>query len=150
MIYTSNGGSTWESVTGPAVGVNLGACWMWSESVWFVGEGSGGTGKLWLTTNSGKTWSQVGLPSTYLRIDKIVFVSEAEGYISARTGGLSIILRTITGGNEWVTLPQGKSAVAVENSYLVDLAVCSKYANTAFAAGLGDNGTAGIIVKMAA
>ena len=150
VVYTTNGGVTWNSITGPAVGVNLGACWMWDATTWFVGEGAGGTGKLWLTTNSGKTWSQVGLPSTYLRIDKIVFVSEAEGYISARTGGLSIILRTITGGNEWVTLPQGKSAVAVENSYLVDLAVCSKYANTAFAAGLGDNGTAGIIVKMAA
>jgi len=148
VLYTRNGGVSWLTVTGPAVGVNLGACWMWDEDNWFVGEGAGGTGKLWLTSNGGRTWTQVGLPSTYLRIDKIVFISGAEGYISARTGGTGIILRTITAGNEWVTLPQGKSAVAVENSYLRDIAVCSKYANTAFAAGLADNGTAGVILKM--
>jgi photosystem II stability/assembly factor-like uncharacterized protein len=121
---------------------------MWDKETWFVGEGAGGNGKLWLTTNTGRTWSEVALPSTYLRIDKIVFVSEAEGYISARTGGTSIILRTITAGNEWVTLPQGKRAVPVENSYLRDLGVCSKYENTVYAAGLADNGTAGVILKM--
>lgn len=147
IAHTSNGGTTWESVTGPAVGVNLGACWMWSADVWFVGEGSGGTGKLWLTTNSGKTWTQVGLPSTYTRIYKIKFVSEAEGYISAATGGTSVILRTITAGNEWVVLPNGKRALAAENTYLTDIDVCSKYANTVYASGLADNGTAGVAYK---
>lgn len=146
VIHTTNGGTTWESVTGPAVGVNLGACWMWSEDVWFVGEGSGGTGKLWLTINSGISWSQVGLPSTYVRIYEIEFASEAEGYISAQAGGQSYILRTITAGNEWVVLPQGKKGTAVANSYLSDIATCSKYNNTVYAAGL--NGSAGIAVKM--
>lgn len=148
VVYTANGGVSWQSVTGPSVGVNLGACWMWDKDTWFVGEGAGGNGKLWLTTNSGRTWAEVGLPSSYLRIDRITFVSESEGYISARTGGTSVILRTITAGNEWVVLPQGKRAVAVENSYLRDIGVCSKYANTVFAAGLADNGTAGVILKM--
>lgn len=148
VLYTSNGGVSWLSVTGPAVGINLGACWMWDKDNWFVGEGAGGTGKLWLTSNAGRTWTQVGLPSTYGRIDKIVFISDAEGYISARTGGTSIILRTITAGNEWVTLPSGKRAVPVENSYLRDIGVCSKYTNTVYAAGLADNGTAGVILKM--
>lgn len=148
VLYTRNGGITWQSVTGPAVGVNLGACWMWDTDVWFIGEGSGGSGKLWLTVNAGLTWSQVGLPATYNRIDKITFVSQAEGYLSARGGGQSYILRTITAGNEWVVLPQGKTGVAVANSYLKDLAVCNKFGNTAFAAGLASNGTAGIIVKM--
>lgn len=150
VIYTENGGSTWKSVTGPAVGVNLGACWMWDQDTWFVGEGAGGTGKLWLTTNRGRSWQQGSLPATYLRIDKIVFISEAEGYISARTGGTGVILRTITAGNEWVTLPNGKQAVYVENAYLRDIAVCSKYSNIAYAAGLADNGTAGVILKMSA
>lgn len=148
VLYTTSGGVSWLSVTGPAVGVALGACWMWDATTWLVGEGAGGNGRLWLTVNSGWTWTQVGLPSNYLRIDKIVFISDAEGYISARTGGTSIILRTITGGAEWVTLPQGKRAVAVENSYLRDVAVCSKFSNTVFAAGLADNGTAGVILKM--
>lgn len=148
VIYSADGGETWKSVTGPAVGVNLGACWMWDKEVWFVGEGAGGTGKLWYTVNSGKSWTQISLPATYIRIDKIKFISEAEGYISARDGSRSYILRTITAGNEWVVLPQGKSATYVANTYLPDLDVCSRFSNTAFAAGLAANGTAGIIVKM--
>jgi len=150
VLYTSNAGVSWKSVTGPAVGVNLSACWMWDEETWFVGEGAGGTGKLWLTTDSGLTWSEVGLPASYSQIRKIKFISDAEGYISADGGGDGYILRTITAGNEWVVLPQGKSAVYVGNSYLSDIAVCSRTGNTAFAAGLADDGSAGIILKMAA
>jgi len=148
VVFTRNGGVSWQSVTGPAVGVNLGACWMWSDEVWFAGEGAGGTGKLWLTVNRGNSWTEVGLPNTYTRIYKIQFISEAEGYLLASDGSQTYVLRTITAGNEWVVLPQGKKAVAVDNTYLTDLAVCSKTGNTAFAAGLAPNGTAGIILKM--
>lgn len=148
VIYTTNGGVTWQSVTGPAVGVNLGACWMWDETTWFVGEGAGGTGKLWLTTNSGITWSQVGLPNTYSRIYKIVFITEGEGYLLATDGSQTYVLRTVTAGYEWIVLPQGKQGTPVDNQFLTDVAVCSKYANTAFAAGMAPNGTAGMLVKM--
>lgn len=148
VIYSKDGGETWTSVIGPAVGLVLGACWMWDATTWFVGEGAGGTGKLWLTVNSGQTWSQIGLPNTYVQIDKIKFISEAEGYLSARDAGKSYILRTITAGNEWVVLPSGKSAVPVNNTSLTDLDICSKYSNTAFAAGLAAGASAGIIVKM--
>lgn len=150
VVYTSNGGDTWEAVTGPSVGVNLGACWMWSSDTWLVGEGAGGSGKLWLTTNSGISWSEIGLPADYTRIDRIKFVSEAEGYIVARSGGKSYVLRTITAGYEWYVLPQGKKGVAINNSYLSDIAVCTKYANTAYAAGLAADGTSGIALKMSA
>ena len=150
VVYTTNGGETWQSVTGPAVGVNLGACWMWDADAWFVGEGAGGTGKLWLTTNQGITWSEVGLPATYLRIYKIEFVSEAEGYLIATYGSQGYVLRTITAGNEWDVVPQGKNQTAVANSYLRDIAGCSKFANSAYAAGLASNLTAGIILKMSA
>lgn len=150
VVATSNGGSTWESVTGPAVGVNLGACWMWDEKTWLVGEGAGGQGRLWLTINSGVTWTQQGLPATYNRIDKIAFISEAEGYISARAGGQSYILRTITGGYEWTVLPNGKKGTALANSYLLDIAVTSKFGNLVYAAGLATNGTAGIVLRMSA
>lgn len=150
VVYTRNGGVTWMTATGPAVGINLSACWMWDADTWFVGEGSGGSGKLWLTTNGGLTWTTVGVPTTFNRIDKISFIGEAEGYLSGRSGGQSVILRTITAGNEWVALPQGKRATAVANSYLRDIAVCNRFGNTAFAAGLASNGTAGIILKMGA
>lgn len=147
VIYTKNGGVSWASVIGPSVGVQLAACWMWDENTWFVGEGVGGTGKLWLTTNSGVSWSQVGIPA-YARIYKIKFVSEAEGYLLAASGSQGYVLRTITAGNEWVVLPQGKSGTPVGNSYLTDVDVCSRYENTAFAVGLAGSG-AGIILKMA-
>jgi hypothetical protein len=150
VVYTRNGGATWMTATGPAVGVNLGACWMWAEDVWFIGEGAGGTGKLWLTINAGLTWTQVGVPVAFVRIHKITFISEAEGYLSGTTGSQSIILRTITAGNEWVALPQGKRATAISNTSLRDIAVCNRFGNTAFAAGLAANGTAGILVKMGA
>lgn len=147
VIFTMNGGSTWESVVGPSVGVNMSVCWMWSPSVWFVGEGAGGSGKLWLTVNQGKSWTQIGLPSTYQRIDDIRFISEAEGYIAVRTGGDGYVLRTITAGNEWTVLPNGKKGVPLATAYFNEVAVCSKYANTAYSAGLADNGTAGIIAR---
>lgn len=149
VLFTVNAGVSWQTVTGPAVGVNLGACWMWDEDIWFVGEGAGGTGKLWLTLNSGKTWTQVGLPNSYSRIYKIVFVTEGEGYLLATDGSQTYVLRTVTAGNEWSVLPQGKSGTPVDNTFLTDLAICSKYANTAFAAGLAPNGTAGMLLKMA-
>jgi len=147
VVWSKNGGDTWISVTGPAVGLNLGACWMWDKDTWFVGEGAGGTGKLWLTNDAGKTWTQMPLPINANRIDHIEFISEAEGYLSVRSGGMSYILRTITAGNEWITLPMGKRATPVNNSNLLDMAVCSKYSNTVFAGGLASNGTAGIIVR---
>lgn len=148
VVYTSNGGSIWESVTGPSVGVNLGAVWMWDEKTWLVGEGAGGTGKLWLTVNSGISWTQIGLPATYTRIYDIEFVSQAEGFMIAAVGGQSYVLRTITAGNEWVVLPQGKKGVALGNTYLTHLRGCGKTANTVYAVGLAANGTAGIALKM--
>lgn len=149
VVISKDGGETWQTVTGPSVGIMLGACWMWSADVWFVGEGQAGNGKLWLTVNRGKSWTEVPLPITApVQIDKIKFVSEAEGYLSVRDAGKSYILRTITAGNRWVLLPMGKRAVPIANTSLGDIAVCSKYANTAFAAGLASGGTAGIIVKM--
>ena len=150
VVYTDNGGTTWKTVTGPAVGVALGACWMWDADTWLIGEGAGGNGKLWLTSNAGYTWSEVGLPATYTRIYKIEFISEAEGYLAVNDGSKGYILRTITAGNEWEVMPQGKKAVAIGNSYLTDVAACSKYANTAFASGLATDLTAGIILKMSA
>lgn len=150
VVFTFNGGNTWESVTGPAVGINLGACWMWDENTWLVGEGANGQGRLWGTINRGITWTQIGLPASYNRIDKIKFVSEAEGYISARAGGQSYILRTKTAGYEWTVLPDGKKGTALANSYLSDIAVTNKFGNLVYAAGLASNLTAGIIFKMSA
>ena len=147
VVYTSNGGSTWETITGPAVGVNLGSCWMWGADVWLVGEGANGLGRLWLTINRGVNWTQIGLPAPYVRIDKIKFVSEAEGYILARANNQSYVLRTITGGYEWVVLPNGKKGVPLLNSYLNDIAVTTRFSNLTYAVGLATNATNGIAIR---
>jgi len=150
VLFTTNGGITWNSVTGPAVGITLASVYMWDKDTWFVGEGAGGNGKLWVTDNTGNTWTEIALPATYTRIYAIDFVSDAEGYILANTGSQGVVLRTITAGNEWDTIPQGKKTIAVDNSYLRDLATCSKYSNTVYAAGVAKNGTSGTIFKMSA
>ena len=149
LIHTENGGDSWEALTGPATGINLGACWMWDNKTWFVGEGAGGNGNLWLTTDGGYTWSKVGLPATYLRIDQIKFISEAEGYMLARSGGQSYVLRTITAGNEWIVTPQGRTGIPVANSVLSDVDIVSPYSNIAFAVGTNKAGTGGVIIRMA-
>lgn len=144
VVYTTDGGDTWVSVTGPAVGVTLNACEMWSEDVWFVGDNNG---SLWITENQGLTWEEKELPGTITRIDAIEFVDEVEGYIAVYDGANGSILRTITGGYEFTVLPDGRRASIPDNDYINDLATCGTGKNKLFAGGLADDATAGVLVK---
>ena len=151
VARTVNGGVNWEAIAGPAVGINLACCWMWTVDVWFVGEGAGGNGRLWLTVNGGKAWQQVNLPTlNYSRIYDIEFVSEAEGYIIASTGSTGVVLRTITAGNEWNTLPNGKRGIALNNQWLNRLTTTDRYSNAAYAVGMASGGGSGVIYKYSA
>lgn len=143
VVNSSNGGETWQAVTGPAVGVNLRACWMLSENVWLVGTE---TGKLYATRNSGVSWTQIGLPSSVGRIDDIIFMDDVVGYVAFRTGSAGGILRTTDGGRDWYALPE--SGVALPDSdYFNQLALCIEEPNVVYGGGLAGNGTAGMIVK---
>lgn len=145
VVYTTNGGETWNSITGPAVGLTLRTCWMWSKSVWFIGDN---TGQLWYTTDSGNSWTEKILPAGIDNIDKIEFVNDAEGYMIARKGsGAARILRTMTGGYEWKILPDGSLTSTPAADYFNDMAVCGPGQNLVFAAGLDDDASTGIIVK---
>jgi photosystem II stability/assembly factor-like uncharacterized protein len=147
VLISRNGGKSFDSITGPSAGVNLGACWMWDADTWFVGEGAGGAGVLYKTRDGGYTWQTQTIPGTMDRIDKIVFVSDAEGYLSGRDGGSARLLRTITGGYEWWDLPERAGSSIPGSQYLTDLAVCEPESNVVFAAGLATDGTAGMIIK---
>ena len=150
-LLSRNGGKTWDAITGPSVGINLGACWMWSEDVWFIGEGPGGAGVLYGTLDGGFNFDTISLPVTIDQIDRIMFVSEAEGYLAGRSGGSSVIFRTVTGGYEWIALPDGPDGLTIpDNDYITDLAVCIETSNTAFGSGLAGDATAGIILKATA
>ncbi len=148
VVLSRNGGETWEALTGPAPGENLGICWMFDEDTWFVGTGPGGSGVLYKTQNGGFTWVEQDLPVTNIgEFDRIMFSSQAEGFLAYRTGGAGRILRTITGGNEWWQLPDNNSTSLPNADFFNDLAVCNKDSNTVFAGGLDDDGAAGLIVK---
>lgn len=149
VLYSGNGGDTWRTVTGPAVGENLGICWMWDANTWFVGTGAGGSGVLYKTKDGGYTWDTVDIPVAANRFDEIIFASEMEGFIACRVGGNAKILRTLTGGYEWWESPDSTKGSLELIDYVNDLAVCSFFENKLFAAGLADDGSAGVIIKSA-
>lgn len=147
LAHTKNGGQTWELIIGPNVGINLSSCWMYGADTWLVGEGAGGTGRLWKTQDAGNSWFEVELAAAVDRIDKIKFVSDVEGYLAVRHGTVAKIYRTLTGGYSWWVLPDDQSASSPDTDWFNDLAVCTKDANTVFAGGLDGDSTTGIIVK---
>lgn len=149
VLVSRNGGDTWRTVTGPSAGVNLGACWMFDDNTWFVGEGAGGGGVLYKTEDAGYNWDTVPLPLTLNRIDGIKFASEAEGYIIGRSGGNGKLLRTIVGGadDEWWECPDTKYGSLEAADYFNDIEVCSKFEGKVFLAGLADDGSTGILIK---
>ncbi len=146
VIHTTDG-ATWTLVTGPNVGVNLTACWMASEDVWWVGDAGG---HLWYTKNAGSTWTEKqfsgsGAGSVY----DIVFVNTQVGYLAHATATpAGRILRTISGGNSWYVLPEGTGSIPA-NDRINALAVCDD-PNLIFGGGLDDDGTDGIVVKATA
>lgn len=144
VIYSTDGGSTWSSVVGPAVGVDLMSAEMWSEDVWMVGDING---NFWVTTNQGQTWEEKELPGSPTRIRSQAWVDEAEGFMAIDTASGGEILRTITGGYEWTVLPDGKKQAIPANDRINDLAVCGVGKNRVFGAGLDDGGVTGVIVK---
>jgi photosystem II stability/assembly factor-like uncharacterized protein len=143
VVYTENGGDTWNAVIGPAVGVQLNAVVMLSATTWLVGtEG----GELWATRDSGQNWTEINLPTTITAVTAIKFVGDTVGFLAADVGATGTILRTTDGGRDWYVLPE--SGIALPSSdYINQLAVCEGLHNIVFAAGLAGNGTAGIVIK---
>jgi len=145
LVYTVNGGDTWQLLAGPEAGASLTAVWMWSQNTWMVGTS---TGALWATNDSGTTWAEVPLPASVTRIDAIKFVDDTVGYMAVRTGANGEIMRTTCGGSLWNFLPENGVAIPA-NDYIKSLAVSPYNHNLVFGAGLADNATAGMRVKAA-
>lgn len=143
VVYSNNGGATWLSVTGPAVGINLTSIWMLKNDMWLVGTQDG---RLFATRDSGQTWLQIGLPTGIVRIDDIKFVDDTVGYIAARTATIGILLRTTDGGRDWYMLPESGLQLP-DADFFNQIATCKEVHNTVFAAGLAGNATNGIIIK---
>lgn len=144
VIHTTDG-TTWGSVTGPAVGVALNAVWMKSEDTWFIGTAGGA---LYRTNDAGVSWTSVGFSGSGAgAIADIYFVNDAVGYMAHATATpVGRLLRTIDGGKTWQIGPEEGSMPT--NNRMNSVKACS--VNTVFGGGLASNGTDGFGVKLSA
>lgn len=146
VLRSTNGGTSWSAVTGPAVGIVLNAIWMRSATEWLVGTAGG---RLFYTVDAGATWTEKLFSGSGAgAVRDIVFVTPSVGYMAHNTATPSgRILRTIDGGYSWYVMPEGTGAIPA-NDYVGALAVCDD-PNIVFGAGLGDNAVDGFLVKAA-
>lgn len=146
VLRSTDGGSTWELITGPAGGgVNLTACWMRGDTEWFVGTGSG---RLYYTNNAGQTWTEKSFPGSAAGVVRdISFATRSVGYLAHSTATpAGRVLRTIDGGYSWYVMPEGTGSIPA-NDYVGALAACEEDPNVVFGAGMADNATDGFLVK---
>lgn len=145
VIYTTNGGATWASVTGPAVGVNMSCVGLRSDKEWWVGTA---TGKLYYTKDQGQHWTEKTFTGSGAGTVKfIIWASNSVGFMSWYSGvPAGKLFRTISGGNSWYVLPDGSTTLPANNK-INSLAVCKKDVNTLYAGGLASGGADGILLK---
>ncbi len=148
VIYTRDGGDTWQSVTGPAPAVALNTVWVKDQDTWFIGSAGG---QLYYTNNSGATWSTIAFPGSGAgNVASIKFSdtpSQTVGWLCHATATpAGRILRSLDGGNNWDVLP--KTGTGVANDRFNDIALC-RDVNLAYVGGLADNATDGVIARVA-
>lgn len=147
VVYTVDGGGTWSSVVGPAVGVALNTVWMLDEGVWLVGSNAG---RCYYTINYGVTWVERQFPGSGTgAIRDFAFVNNTVGYMAHVTATpVGRILRTLSGGNSWYVMPESVGSVPT-NLRINALAVCEDNVNLVYGGGLEAGGvyTDGILVK---
>lgn len=148
VLYTTNGGSSWALVTGPAVGVALNAVWMKSSSEWLIGTAGG---QLWYTRNSGSTWTQKTFPGSGSgQVRDIQFATKNVGYLAHdTTAPLGRVLRTTDGGFSWTVLPDVAGLTITANDRINAIAACVDDPNVALGVGLGDDASDGFGIKFA-
>lgn len=143
VLFTQNGGLTWDNIVGPAVGINLTSIFMVDSLRWFVGTANG---LLYYTENAGETWVQKRFPGDSVgSVDDIVFATQTVGYMAHRTAvPAGRVLRTIDGGHSWYVAPEGNGIIP-SNRGINSLAVCND-PNIVWAGGLAPTGVDGVII----
>lgn len=150
VVYTTNGGTTWTGIVGPAVGITLSSVFMRSAGEWWVTTNGG---KLFYTVNSGTDWVEKTFSGSGSGVARqVVFVTDSIGFLSHDTAaGVARIFRTDDGGYSWyrdsdatnVGIP---TAVRLNRLAVCDSAAPQTSANVLFAGGLAALGD-GIVVK---
>lgn len=143
VLITSNGGTTWSLLTGPAVGVSLTSVWMKSRTEWLVGTADG---RLFYTRNSGLTWTVKAFAGSGAgAIEDIKFATDTVGYMSHTLSGAGRLFRTYNGGQSWKLMPDGQGTVPA-NDKINSIGACGEDVNRVYAGGLGANGTDGMLL----
>lgn len=151
VLVTRDGGNTWGSVTGPAVGVVLNTVFMKSANEWWVGTAGG---KLFYTIDAGTNWAEKAFAGSGAgQVRHIEFATDSVGFIAHDTAApLGRIFRTDDGGYSWYRDSQGTNIGFPDNDRINRVAtaqgaVPQVSANVLYGAGLAGNATDGIIVK---
>jgi photosystem II stability/assembly factor-like uncharacterized protein len=139
FIRTTNGGTNWSAVTGPAVGVNLNAVESVTDSnIVYIGDANGA---VWRSTDKGATWTSV-LSGFSTLAGGITDIAICECNVILIAGidadGLGSVYQSIDGGNTWVK----KTTPADGADSILAIDCCD--VNTYF--GVGDDG---LIFKLA-
>lgn len=145
VVRTQNGGTTWESITGPAVGIVLNTVWMRTDEEWFVGAANG---RLYYTRNGGTSWTEKAFPgSGDGQVRDVQFATPTVGAMAHDTSlVVGRILRTIDGGQSWYVLPEGTGAIPT-NDRINSIAVCGEDVNRIYGGGLAGDAVDGFLVK---
>ncbi len=149
VMVTRDGGDTWTSITGPAVGVTLNTVWMKGVNEWLIGTADG---RLFFTLDAGVNWTLKTFPGSGAGVVRdIKFSNNSVGYMSHDTATpAGRILRTIDGGNSWFVSPLDIGLSMPANDRFNAIAACVEDSNIVYAGGLADDAIDGIIVKGAA
>ncbi len=147
LVRTSNGGATWSLITTNAaiLASTINTVWMKTLEIWFVGIA---TGQLFFTDDAGVTWTEITFPGSGAgNVRDIQFASNTVGYMAHDTATpAGRILRTIDGGHSWYVAPESNLVIPA-NDRINAIAPCEDNVNIAWAGGLADNATDGILVK---
>lgn len=148
VLVTTNGGSTWAAVTGPAVGVVLNTVALQSDLVWLVGTAGG---QLFYTLDGGENWTEKTFSgSGDGQVRDIAFSTPQVGYMAHDTSAaVGRVFRTIDGGFSWYQLPEATGQTFPTNDRINALAACEGSPNVLFAGGLAGDGEDGVVIKAA-
>ena len=139
FLITNDGGTTWQSLTGPSVGVDLLSVCMISNLIVWVGDASG---NLFYTIDGGNHWTAKSFPGQSSgKVYDIVFPTRTIGFMAYATGTpAGKLYRTLDGGGHWYLLPEGPGSIPANNR-VKSIVACN--VNHLFGGGLASNGTDG-------
>jgi photosystem II stability/assembly factor-like uncharacterized protein len=117
-LRTTDGGSTWVSLTPPgggSVGLN-GVCFASPDSGWALGTG----GRIYFSLDGGESWSQQA-SGTSQGLEKVHFLDGQRGYVCGTGGGNAwLVLHTTDGGAAWTDLSFGEDCYQALDIWFAD------------------------------